>query len=49
MAEQMRAPPSSTGVLSFYDTSMGGPKVGPVVVLFTAVLLIVIEILFRVF
>lgn len=45
----VRTPPSSTGVLNFYNETVGGPKIGPAVILFAAIVIIIVEVLFRVF
>ncbi len=43
--ERISAPQSSTGIIRFYDTDTGGPKLDPrSVVIFSIVLIIVIKI-----
>ncbi|MCX6776954.1 MAG: preprotein translocase subunit Sec61beta [Candidatus Micrarchaeota archaeon] len=46
MAERVSAPQSSTGLLRFYDTNVGGPQLDPrAVVVFTVVFILVIKVL----
>jgi preprotein translocase subunit Sec61beta len=43
--QKVSQPQSSTGIIRFYDTDAGGPKLDPKgVVLFTVVLIILIKI-----
>jgi preprotein translocase subunit Sec61beta len=47
MAEPIRAPPSSTGVITFYDQYAGGPLLDPKLVVIGTTVFILLELLLK--
>lgn len=47
-SEPVNAPPSSAGLMRFFDISGGGPKIAPAAVVAAAATFVVLEILINV-